>query len=254
VTPFSLGLFTKSDSIRGNAISSLRDALMGCCLSSLYEMPSPLYEVSSLDGMRLSSLYEMPSLYEVPSLDGLCLSSLYKMSSSLYEPELSVMLYGNINILNKEDLEIWLRKIVKIPFVHVKKNLHVGYAHIHFPSHENASNFFYTYQNATLDGPKGDEDIKIRESYYFGKLKRKVIYVKADKSITTTKKAEKEPYNNNEAENQEESYNNNETINQEELRNNNDKTEDEPDYTNNKKRKLVNLNYSVCTVSGYVTQ
>ena len=28
--------------------------------------------------------------------------------------------------INEKDLEIWLREIVKIPFVHVKKNMHVG--------------------------------------------------------------------------------------------------------------------------------
>ncbi|CAG8644367.1 2573_t:CDS:2 [Paraglomus brasilianum] len=175
----------------------------------------------------------------------------YKGRSCCGKPELSVMLYGNINVLNEEDLETWLRETVKIPFVHVKKNMHVGYAHIHFLSHEDASDFFYTYKNATLDGPRGDEDIRIKESYYFGKSKRKVVYVKAEEPIVTTKEAEEElcknnktvnqeePCKNNEAENQEEPCNNNEAVNQEESCNNNDKTEDEPDYTNNKKRKLA---------------
>jgi len=53
-----------------------------------------------------------------------------------------------------------------------------SYAHIHFFSYEDASNFFYAYENVTLDGPTGDEDIRIREAYYFGRSKRKVVYVK----------------------------------------------------------------------------
>jgi hypothetical protein len=49
---------------------------------------------------------------------------------------------------------------------------------IHFSSHKDASNFFYAYENITFDGPIGKEDIKIRESYYFERLKRNVVYVK----------------------------------------------------------------------------
>ncbi|GBC01461.1 hypothetical protein RclHR1_00420023 [Rhizophagus clarus] len=80
------------------------------------------------------------------------------------------MEYGKNNALNEEGLKTWLRETVKLPFEHVKKPY---------------INFFYAYENVTLNGPTGDEDIRIRESYYYGKSKNK-----AEKSIITTEEAE----------------------------------------------------------------
>ncbi len=42
------------------------------------------------------------------------------------KPELSVMLYGDINGLEGEDLEIWLQKTLKFSFEYVHKKPHVG--------------------------------------------------------------------------------------------------------------------------------
>lgn len=101
------------------------------------------------------------------------------------KPELSVMLYGDINGLEGEDLEIWLRETLKFSFEHVHKKPHVGYAHIHFLKHEYASDFFYDNKDVIFDGPTGNENIKIKESYYFGGSKRKVVYLKKPKIIIT---------------------------------------------------------------------
>ncbi|CAB4491882.1 unnamed protein product [Rhizophagus irregularis] len=60
------------------------------------------------------------------------------------------MLYENINSLNEEDLEIWLLKTVKLPFVHVNKNIYVCYDYIYFSSYKNVSNFFYAYETSLL--------------------------------------------------------------------------------------------------------
>ncbi|CAB5356076.1 unnamed protein product [Rhizophagus irregularis] len=46
------------------------------------------------------------------------------------------MLYENINSLNEEDLETWLLKTVKLPFVHVNKNIYVCYDYIYFSSYK----------------------------------------------------------------------------------------------------------------------
>ncbi|RIA91693.1 hypothetical protein C1645_736894 [Glomus cerebriforme] len=94
--------------------------------------------------------------------------------------------------------------------------------------------YIYTYKNATFDGPIGDEDIKIRKSYYFSKSKRKVIYVKTKKPIVITKKVKKEPCKNNKAVNQKELCKNNEAVNQEELCKNNEAVNQEELYNNNK--------------------
>ncbi|CAG8676218.1 424_t:CDS:2, partial [Ambispora gerdemannii] len=73
-------------------------------------------------------------------------------------PELSVMLYGNINMLEEQDLEIWLRQTLKLPFEHIfKKKQCVGYAHIHFFKHEDTSDFFYVYKDIILGDPMGNE-------------------------------------------------------------------------------------------------
>ncbi|CAG8656801.1 3914_t:CDS:2, partial [Acaulospora morrowiae] len=101
------------------------------------------------------------------------------------KPKFSVMLYGNIKAIIGEELEKWLREVVKLPFKHVIKKPHVGYAHIHFSSHENASNFFYTYKDIIFDGPKGN-NVKIKESYCFGRSK-----------VKTTTEENLSQYNNN---------------------------------------------------------
>ncbi|GES91193.1 hypothetical protein RCL_jg25158.t1 [Rhizophagus clarus] len=70
------------------------------------------------------------------------------------------MEYGKNNALNEEGLKTWLRETVKLPFEHVKKP--------------------YMWVSISCD-----EDIRIRESYYYGKSKNK-----AEKSIITTEEAE----------------------------------------------------------------
>ncbi|CAG8469824.1 4084_t:CDS:2 [Funneliformis mosseae] len=84
------------------------------------------------------------------------------------------MLYGDINGLEGEYLRIWLRETLKLSFEHVHKNHMLD-----------ASNFFYDYKDIILDGPTGNENIRIKESYYFGGSKRKATKLK----IITTEEA-----------------------------------------------------------------
>ncbi|POG72786.1 hypothetical protein GLOIN_2v1874914 [Rhizophagus irregularis DAOM 181602=DAOM 197198] len=75
-----------------------------------------------------------------------------------------------------------------------EKNLKYGYGR-HKNFHLNmytkngmldASNFYYDYKDIILDGPTDNENIGIKESYYFGGSKRKIVYLKETKPIIIT--------------------------------------------------------------------
>ncbi|RHZ61909.1 hypothetical protein Glove_345g51 [Diversispora epigaea] len=79
------------------------------------------------------------------------------------KPERSVMLCGNMQGLNDEQVNNWLKNTTDIPFIHVKK--------VHNSITEDISEFYNKYKDLIMKGPRGTE-IQTRSSYYIN-TKRK---------------------------------------------------------------------------------
>ncbi|CAB4466776.1 unnamed protein product [Rhizophagus irregularis] len=93
------------------------------------------------------------------------------------KPELSVMLYGDtaLTVLREKNLKYGYGR---------HKNFHLNMYTKN--GMLDASNFYYDYKDIILDGPTDNENIGIKESYYFGGSKRKIVYLKETKPIIIT--------------------------------------------------------------------
>ncbi|RIA84818.1 hypothetical protein C1645_742042 [Glomus cerebriforme] len=68
----------------------------------------------------------------------------------------SIYFYGNVQKLNAEDIETWLRSINSPPFVHVNKKdgiNNVRYGVVHCDTHEDACIFFHKMKHKKFIGP-----------------------------------------------------------------------------------------------------
>ncbi|GBC22991.2 hypothetical protein GLOIN_2v1782827 [Rhizophagus irregularis DAOM 181602=DAOM 197198] len=124
---------------------------------------------------RISFLHGMlPSFHEI--LPFLFSSPEYRKYNCCRKPECSIMCSGNLQGITKKELEIWLKSATTISFVHIIKQIHNSYGHIHFNTSLEAGSFFSRYsKDFTMDGLQNIA-IRISVSYYFI-TRRKVDYL-----------------------------------------------------------------------------
>ncbi|CAG8839307.1 25350_t:CDS:2, partial [Racocetra persica] len=84
-------------------------------------------------------------------------------------PELSVMISGDIANKTYAEIEDWIKSQTDLPFIHVYKRHDLEFGHIHFASHEDACNFLHDMSKRPFRGLNNEKrKIKISESTYFG--------------------------------------------------------------------------------------
>ncbi|CAB4390924.1 unnamed protein product [Rhizophagus irregularis] len=100
------------------------------------------------------------------------------------------MCSGNLQGITKKELEIWLKSATTISFVHIIKQIHNFYGHIHFNTSLEAGSFFSRYsKDFTMDGLQNIA-IRISVSYYFI-TRRKVDYLEVVEKVLETEEQQK---------------------------------------------------------------
>jgi hypothetical protein len=83
--------------------------------------------------------------------------------------EQSVFLAGSIKGTSIDELEAWLRKLTPLHFVHITKSEDLGWGHVHFASHGDASVFYYEMKGKFFAGPSNG-DVRFSSARQFGSM------------------------------------------------------------------------------------